>query len=242
MTIMTSVYFLLVTILLVTALQMVRGLFVSRALRRFSDGLACQPIGDALSIQQVDGFMSDSEIERIMRLANPKLKRSRVLIPAGKSAAKASIRTSSTAFLVGFRFDPILAIIKRKAAILAGVPTSHIENIQVVRYEKGEHYGEHLDAMDFEKFPQEVKKGQRIATVLVYLNDVDNGSGKTCFPALGLDVTPQRGKAIFFRNTSEDGCIDRRSLHSAAPVEGEDVVKWAMNIWVRDRPLPLNHR
>ena len=222
--------------------RLVRAVLIVFALRGFGDNLHTEVISESLPVQFVDGFLSDGEIARLKRVAEPKLKRSRVLKPDGKPAAQAAIRTSSTAFLVGFWLDPIIPVVKRKAARLVGVPLSHIENIQVVRYEEGEHYGAHLDAMDLDKFPQEANKGQRVATVLVYLNDIGNGSGKTTFPKLGVDVTPQRGRALYFRNTSDDGAIDPRSLHAGSPVEGEGVVKWAANIWVRDRPLPLTHR
>ena len=219
-----------------------RGLAVSRALRGFDSTGQRQLVSEALPIELIDAFVSDDEIERLKQLALPNLKASRVLKPGGKAAGQASVRTSSTAFLVGFNLDPIATVVKRKVAMLVGVPISHVENIQVVRYTTGQAYGPHLDAMNLEKFPQEAKKGQRVATVLVYLNDIDNGSGKTRFPRLGVEVTPQRGKALYFRNTSEDGSIDSRSLHEGAPVEGEGIEKWAANIWVRDRPLPLSHR
>ena len=239
---MTPVDFFMCALCALVLGKLGRGILIARALRGFPSNVKREIISDPLSIELVDDFLSDDEIDRLKRLAEPKLKRSRILRPEGKPSAQSAIRTSSTAFLVGFWLDPILAIVKRKAARLVGVPLSHIENIQVVRYESGEHYGPHLDAMSLEKFPQEAKKGQRMATVLVYLNDIDNGSGKTTFPKLGVNVTPQRGRALYFRNTSDDGSIDPRSLHAGSPVEGEGIVKWAANIWVRDRPLPLTHR
>ena len=220
----------------------IRDVVIRRALQGFERSLVSEPLSESLSMTLTDDFLTDGEIDRLKRVASPKLKSSRVLRPGRQTAAKASIRTSSSAFLVGFWLDPIVAVVKRKAAILAKVPLSHIENMQVVRYREGEHYGPHLDAMNFERFPAEAKKGQRSATVLVYLNDVDNGSGKTSFPKVGIEVSPQRGKALYFRNTTSDGSIDPRSLHAGLAVQGEGVVKWALNIWIRDRALPWNHR
>ena len=121
-------------------------------------------------------------------------------------------------------------------------PYGQAQNIQVVRYTTGQYYGPHLDAMNLDKFPQEAKKGQRVATVLVYLNDIVNGSGKTVFPKVGVEVTPERGKALYFRNALADGSVDERSLHEGSPVLGEGIEKWAVNVWIRDRPLPLTHR
>ena len=239
---MTLFDLLVFAVFLVALGRVVRTCIILAALRGFGSQEVRTPLSGDLTVELIDGFLKDHEIKRIKSLARPKLKASRVLKPGGQSAGEASVRTSSTAFLVGFSFDPIATVVKHKAALVVGVPLSHVENIQVVRYTAGQYYGPHLDAMNLEKSPQEAKKGQRVATVLVYLNDVDNGSGKTRFPKLGVEVSPQRGKALYFRNTSDDGSIDTQSLHEGAPVKGDDVEKWAVNIWVRDRPLPLTHR
>ena len=215
---------------------------VYRSVREFDSRDKRNLLSDTLPIELIDSFLDDNEITRLKQLALPKLKASRVLMSGGRPSGKNAVRTSSTAFLLGFNLDPIATVVKRKVAILVGVPVSHVENIQVVRYTAGQYYGPHLDAMNLEKFPQEAKKGQRVATVLVYLNDIVNGSGKTVFPKIGVEVTPERGKALYFRNALADGSVDERSLHEGSPVLGEGIEKWAVNVWVRDRPLPLTHR
>jgi prolyl 4-hydroxylase len=63
------------------------------------------------------------------------------------------------------------------------------------RYLAAQEYKPHYDAFDLStedgrRFAQ--NGGQRVATVLIYLNDVPNG-GKTAFQKLGLSVTPRWG-------------------------------------------------
>jgi collagen type III alpha len=49
----------------------------------------------------------------------------------------------------------------------------------------------------------------RHATLLVYLNDVQQG-GRTCFDHLGIAVQPQQGKALLFFPAYSDGRPDER--------------------------------
>lgn len=53
------------------------------------------------------------------------------------------------------------------------------EPIQILRYERGQKYEPHFDFF-MDKFNQEFG-GHRVATVLIYLSDVDKG-GETVFP------------------------------------------------------------
>ena len=82
--------------------------------------------------------------------------------------------------------------------------------------------------------------GNRICTVLVYLNDVATG-GKTTFQRAafrgaetGLSIAPVAGRAvIFFPADYESGVCDPLALHEAEPAESE---KWVCQLWVRQSP------
>ena len=76
------------------------------------------------------------------------------------------------------------------------------------------------------------RRGQRIATTLVRLNDGYDG-GATVFPRLDLSWNGAMGEALTFRNVSGDGTGDERSLHS-----GEEVtrgMKLMASLWLRER-------
>ena len=70
----------------------------------------------------------------------------------------------------------------------------------------------------------------RFATILLYLNEVEEG-GETSFPRFLngekgqiLDVKPEVGKAVLFYNVLPDGNYDERSQHQAKPVKKGE--KW----------------
>jgi prolyl 4-hydroxylase len=107
------------------------------------------------------------------------------------------------------------------------------EDPQVLRYGLGEEYQAHYDDLE--------EDSPRVATVLVYLSDVEAG-GETVFP-MGvplsgeglLRVVPKKGDALLF--WSMDGRMreDRYSLHAGAPVERG--VKWTMTVWIHSGPF-----
>ena len=71
---------------------------------------------------------------------------------------------------------------------------------QVARYTDSQRYVEHYDGVDphtdaGRAFCQ--NGGQRIATVLMYLNDVAAG-GSTFFRRINFEVRPKKGAAVIF--------------------------------------------
>jgi putative prolyl 4-hydroxylase alpha subunit len=75
--------------------------------------------------------------------------------------------------------------------------------------------------------------GQRIGTVVMYLNDVPEG-GETAFPDIGFSAKPIKGSAVYFEYQNADGQLDYRCLHAGMPVIRGD--KWIMTKWLRERP------
>jgi prolyl 4-hydroxylase len=149
-----------------------------------------------------------------------------------------AVRTSDTAWLEND--DPVVNKIIKKAAELTGVATSNIEHLQVVRYKPGTFYKEHHDSccdptdscLDFEK-----RGGQRIGTLLVYLNS-DFTDGETHFPKWngGVKLKADPGSAIFFRPMATNSAqCHPQALHAGLPISSG--TKYVCNAWVRERAL-----
>ena len=124
----------------------------------------------------------------------------------------------------------------QRAAYLSKVLPSHAEPAQVVRYLPGQKYNEHHDFFD-RAAPSFAAKtrvgGQRLATVLAYLREPDSG-GRTSFPSLRVGFDPRKGDALLWWNLKEDGREDGMTLHAGEPVVSGE--KWALNLWLRERP------
>jgi prolyl 4-hydroxylase len=111
-------------------------------------------------------------------------------------------------------------------------PPEHFEPAQVTHYKFGQLYAAHYDAFDVTNAPGlecAAQGGQRVATVLIYLNDVSSGGG-TYFPKLDLRVQPKLGKAVIFFPCSLNGQLDPLALHTAEPAVEE---KWVCQVWIR---------
>ena len=129
---------------------------------------------------------------------------------------------------------------EQKIEKLTGLPIASGEGMQVIRYGIGGHFKVHCDWFD-SRYPgnEPVLRtgGQRIATVILYLNDVKAG-GETFFPKINLRVQPKQGTALFLWNVDEQGNPDVNTLHAGEDVlEGE---KWIMTKWIREREYTVN--
>jgi len=180
------------------------------------------------------GVLSGDECQQLIELARPRLAHSTVVDPVSGVNAVADYRNSEGMF---FRLEETLLIsrLDRRIAFLMNAPVENGEGLQVLRYGTGGHTAPHFDFLLPTNRTNEAslaRSGQRVSTLIVYLNDVAEG-GATVFPSLGLSVTPRRGNAVYFEYANSRQQLDGKSLHAGAPViKGE---KWAMTKWVRTR-------
>ena len=119
-------------------------------------------------------------------------------------------------------------------------PASFFEAPTVINYEKDQALAPHYDANRSADVEDKNRGGQTLATLLVYLNDVENG-GTTRFgklPAaddkrqvkgeLNLNITPKKGDALLFFPADKNGMFDERTEHEGCPAVDE---KWIARIW-----------
>lgn len=175
----------------------------------------------------MEGFLEPEKCQYLIDAYKDKCKRSTVVDATGKDVVDAA-RTSSTYFMPND--DPVIVEIRRRAAAMAGVPESHVEGLQLVRYAKGEQYKFHYDYFDA------IRDNQREHTFLVYLNDFElHEGGSTIFKNYGVKVYPKKGRCVWFRDMI-DGKLNEKSLHSGEEVLS-DKIKYAVNVWIRQKPV-----
>lgn len=129
--------------------------------------------------------------------------------------------------------DIISEVFRTRIAQALGAPQQCLEVSQVLHYEVGQEFVLHCDFLDPRSLGEEIaRNGQRIVTVLIYLNEEFEG-GATSFPRLGLEHRGATGDALMFRNVDRSGQPDPRTQHAGrAPTSGQ---KWVFSQWVRNR-------
>jgi prolyl 4-hydroxylase len=129
----------------------------------------------------------------------------------------------------------LIRTIDQRIAHCFNWPVTHGEDLQVLRYETGGRYDPHYDYFSAST-PDDISgvhlHGQRVATVILYLNEPEQG-GDTAFVDRDLRVTPTKGNAVFFSYLSADP--SSKTLHAGLPVLAGE--KWIANKWLRARPF-----
>mmetsp|Transcript_26850 Transcript_26850/g.91660 ORF Transcript_26850/g.91660 Transcript_26850/m.91660 type:complete len:328 (-) Transcript_26850:309-1292(-) len=195
-------------------------------------------------------LLTPAECDYLVEKARPNMQKSTVVDNrTGKSVAS-QIRTSSGTF---FRKgeDAVIADIERRIAEFSMVPVQNGEGIQMLEYEIGQKYEAHYDYFHdkFNAAPE--RGGQRVATVLMYLTDVEEG-GETVFPSSGvrphagdpqwsscaqrgIAARPKKGDALLFYSLQLNGELDTSSLHAGCPVIAG--AKWSATKWMHVGPF-----
>lgn len=182
-------------------------------------------------IYYIEQFLSHNECQELIKMSEKNVSVSRVVDKSTGQGVVHPSRTSESCYH-GYTIKWLVSRVQR----LTRVPKENQEPTQVARYHTGQFYRSHQDALDKE----DAETGQRIATVLIYLNNVNSGGG-TFFNNLNLRVKPKEGDAIVFFPAKMDGTVDTRLLHTA---EDASDTKWVSQVWVRNKKyakIPLNY-
>ena len=186
---------------------------------------------EAPIVRVLDHLLDADECAGLIEAARPRLARALSVAEAGKHQVDERRTSAGMFFKLGE--TPLIARLERRLAELLELPVEYGEGLQVLHYLPGQEYEPHYDWFD----PAQpgyaavtAKGGQRVASVVMYLNTPDEGGG-TAFPNVGLTVTALAGSAVYF--AYEGG--DTSALHAGLPVlRGE---KWIATKWLRERPL-----
>lgn len=183
-------------------------------------------------VYTISNFLSPMECKSVIARAKGE-NMVRATVSGPKEGVITDARTNDLCW-IDHKYDPAFTRIGLRIAGLVGLPLSHAESFQVIRYAPGAEYRAHFDAFD-PRTPTGKRNwefgGQRLITVLGYLNAVEKG-GETEFPKLKMSIEPEPGKLLVFHNC-EAGTIRKHplSLHAGCPVIAGE--KWAFNLWFR---------
>jgi prolyl 4-hydroxylase len=227
------------------------------AIHGHSDGQAYQHAGMALNIGNVveidghrigvaarcekphvivfDNVLTGAECEQMIALSRARLEGSTTVDDLTGKAEPHPDRTSEGTFF-HLNETPFIASLDARIAALMQLPVAHGEGLQILRYGVGGEYKPHYDY-----FPPALPGsavhiahgGQRIATLIIYLNSVADG-GETIFPEINFNVVPVQGRAVYFSYFDRNGNIDPLTYHGGNPVKQGD--KWIATKWVREGP------
>ena len=183
-----------------------------------------------------ENFLTDDECDELIRLGYKYGYKRSEDVGARKfdgthDSVKSERRTSENAWCSDFhgcRGEVVPTNVHNRMSRVMGIPANNSEDLQMLRYEKGQFYRTHHDFI-----PHQVERqcGPRILTFFLYLSDVEAGGG-TNFPQLDLTVMPKKGRALLWPSvlnaspTQKDG----RMMHQALDVE--EGTKFAANGWI----------
>ncbi|KAG6432011.1 hypothetical protein SASPL_103583 [Salvia splendens] len=188
-------------------------------------------------------FLSKEECEYLINRATPHMVKSTVVDSETGKSVDSSVRTSYGTFFKRGQ-DKVIRAIEKRIADYTLIPVEHGEGLHVLHYKVGQKYNPHFDYF-VDEFNTR-NGGQRIATLLMYLSDVEEG-GETVFPAAkgnissvagwngmsecakkGVSVKPKMGDALLFWSMHPDATLDPSSLHGSCPVIKGD--KWSFPV------------
>ena len=204
----------------------------------------------------VDDFFTDEECDRyVASAAESNVKKnekgSEVMQSrsptVGKDAVSKAQRTSTTWY---HHYKGVPELMAKASRLLGLNGISRWEEPQIVRYRRNEKFTWHLDALG----PTENKSelgGQRIATLLVYLTELDEAEGgATMFRDLSfgaddesstsdtLKMRPRKGSALLFFPAAggiPNTPFDIRTLHCGEAVSSSSTQdKWISQLWLRE--------
>lgn len=190
---------------------------------------------DEPKARAIENVLAPWECDYLVARAAPRLERAQTSESAEQKSDASDYRDSSAAKFWVLGQDIVISRIERKLALAAESPLDFGEDVAVLNYKPGERYHPHCDGFhpDLPEQAAEIDlRGQRIRTILVYLNE-DFEGGATRFLHPDAAFRGKKGEALVFENVTEEGAVDERSVHEGQPVtQGE---KWLASKWLRDK-------
>lgn len=215
----------------------------ARPAARFAPGTRIDAAGRAIAVlsrsedpvlANLGNLVDADECRALIEMARSRLAPSTLVDPmSGRDVV--SDRRASWGMFFRLGENELVARLDRRFSALMNLPLENGEGLQLLHYPEGAGSDPHHDYLAPSNAANResiARSGQRVSTLVTYLNDVPEG-GQTVFPQLGVAMSPIRGNACYFEYGDDEGRVDARSLHASAPVtRGE---KWVVTKWMRAR-------
>ena len=212
---------------------------LASAFQQFDDGFGERKTYKVLEqdtnigLKVLENVISPIECSYIKLRFSGMLRPSLIIDPATGNAKQDKIRTSSVVQIGAELLDWLSLAIERRLAKLADYSKACGEQLNLLHYAPGQQYFPHYDALVGDSTALQAlleDGGQRVRTVLCYLNTVESG-GETYFPKTKKLVSPIQGNILIFDNVDTEGKVLQAAYHAGKSFEfGE---KWVLTKWVR---------
>jgi hypothetical protein len=196
------------------------------------------PLAETPRIRVFRDFVSPSICRWLVDIGAGRMHEALVFDPEKGVGQPAEARSNSAYELNLLDLDLVVVMVRARIGAALRLPVGAMEPPQLLHYAVGQGFKRHYDFSDPEVpgYDRDIaRRGQRIATFLIYLND-DYGGGETDFPRVGVRFKGAPGDALMFANVDLDGVPERLSLHEGLPPTAGE--KWLFSQWVRDR-IPI---
>lgn len=194
-------------------------------------------------IYKCDNFLDAEICEKIIQEFAVDAPKGHVIYDDGLESVDPEYRSASVDSNISKKIPDIDAEIRKRVSEFTGWPESHFEETTYIRYNEGEKFGfhqdYHVDHKDekAQSFHEERCSygGNRVATVLLYINEVEVGAGgHTYFPWIDCAIRPEQGKLLYFQYNYDDEnyMSNLHTQHEGLPVEKGS--KYVVTIWIRE--------
>lgn len=193
-----------------------------------------EEVFDKPRVLVIHDIVTDQEVDKVVTQSSGRLRRATARNARTGQFEAADYRISKSTWLGPSTSRTVRSIFDRVSDI-TNLDMEFSEDLQVNNYGIGGMYDPHYDfSRDHEaafKSAYGEFRGNRIATMLFYLSDVESG-GATVFPTVGAAVQPVKGSAVFWYNLLPSGEGDLLTRHAGCPVLVGS--KWVANFWIHE--------
>ncbi|MGW1740606.1 2OG-Fe(II) oxygenase [Nocardia sp. NPDC001965] len=184
-----------------------------------------------------DNVLSADECDQVIEMSRNRLSPSTIIDPTTGALESTDARASESC-VFSVAENPFVERLDQRISALMNCPVENGEGLQIVHYDVSGEFRAHFDYFppnDAGSAAHYIRGGQRTATLIVYLNDVESG-GETAFTRTGHSFAPRKGQAVYFRYFNNLGQLDEMTQHAGLPVHAGE--KWIMTKWMHRYPFP----